>query len=73
MTRNLAYGNSDFNPITPVGLDKRTWEATIDNKTVLINTIGSDDCVADFKIIMTDNWRIRHCSTGDGIGQVCGV
>lgn len=43
----LSYGDSDFDPFTPVSLNERTWEASVDNETILLDTVRGDDSVSD--------------------------
>jgi hypothetical protein len=55
---------SDLNldPVTPVGLDERTWELAVDEDAILLHSIGSNDTIVDAELVLASDTSVWHCA-----------
>ena len=54
----VAY--SDFNPISPVRLNRWARESIVDDNSRFVDTVGRDDLLADCEVVVASHASVRR-------------
>jgi len=63
--------DGDLNPVTPVGLDERTWELAVDEESIFLDSIRSDLAVGNAEVVLAGDTCVWHGSADSGGAVGC--